>query len=402
MNDLIEPFPIGISEAQLSDLRERLTRVRWPEKEPVDDWRQGVPIANLQALCDHWRDRYDWRRCEVMLNSWNPQRTVIDGLGIAFFHVRSAEPDALPVVMTHGWPGSAIEFSKVVGPLTDPVAHGGRREEALHLVLPALPGYGFSDKPAATGWGLPRIADAWIELMRRLGYADAWGAQGGDWGAAVTLAIAGKAPAGCVGCHFNLALVAPTPEQIAQADPKEQAILDRLTLFEKEQSGYAKEQSTRPQTIGYSLADSPVGQAAWIYEKFWEWSDNDGDPESIFTLDELLDNITLYWLTNTGASAARLYWESLSELDAGLQIEIPTAFSVFPKENVRTSRRWADSKYKNIVHFNDEIEHGGHFAAFEQPNRFVSEIRESFAKMKAFRGRNLPRAARDEHSAGRG
>ncbi len=385
MNDTIEPFTISIPEAQLDDLRGRLSRARWPEAEPVGDWSQGVPTKNLRALCAYWLDRYDWRRCEAMLNGWNPQRTRIDGLEIAFYHIRSPEPDALPLLMTHGWPGSAIEFHKVVGPLTDPVAHGGRREDAFHLVLPALPGYGFSGKPAGTGWGLPRIADAWVELMRRLGYGGAWGAQGGDWGAAVALAIAGKSPAGCVGCHFNLAFVAPTAQQLAEADAKEQAILDRLRLFDREQSGYAKVQSTRPQTIGYSLADSAVGQAAWIYEKLWEWADHDGSPESIFTFDEMLDNIMLYWLTNTGASSARLYWESLAHLDPGQEISLPTAFSVFPKENVRTSLRWAQSKYKNIVYFNDAIEKGGHFAAFEQPARFVAEVRAAFDRMRARR-----------------
>ncbi|WP_419827536.1 epoxide hydrolase family protein [Sphingomonas sp.] len=378
----IEPFTIRVADAQLADLRDRLSRARWPEAEPVGDWSQGVPIASLQALCEHWQHRYDWRRCEAMLNAWDPQRTEIDGLGIAFHHIRSPEPDALPVIMTHGWPGSVVEFNKVVGPLTDPAAHGGRREDALHLILPHLPGYGFSDKPAETGWSLPRIADAWIELMRRLGYGDRWGTQGGDWGAAVALAIADKAPAGCVGCHFNLAFVQPTPEQVVNADPKERAILDRLKLFDKEQSGYAKEQSTRPQTIGYALADTPIGQAAWIYEKFYEWTDNDGSPETVLSLDELLDNITLYWLTNSGASSARLYWESLAQLDTGQRIEMPVAFSVFPKENVRTSRRWADSKYANIAYFNDAIARGGHFAAFEQPAVFVDEVRAAFRAMR--------------------
>ena len=219
--------------------------------------------------------------------------------------------------------------------------------------------------------------------MRRLGYGDRWGAQGGDWGAAVALAIADKAPAGCVGCHFNLAFVQPTAEQVAGADAKERAILDRLKLFDKEQSGYAKEQSTRPQTIGYALADSPVGQAAWIYEKFYEWTDNDGSPETVLSLDELLDNITLYWLTHTGASSARLYWESLAQLDTGQRIEMPVAFSVFPRENVRTSRRWADSKYANIAYFNDAIARGGHFAAFEQPAVFVDEVRAAFRAMQS-------------------
>lgn len=379
----ITPFEINIPEAELQDLRERLSRTRWPEPELVGQWRQGVPIAKLRALCEYWREQYDWRRCEVMLNGWDPQRTVIEGLGIAFHHIRSPEAEALPVIMTHGWPGSTIEFNKVVGPLTDPVAHGGGREDALHLVLPHLPGYGFSEKPTEAGWGVPRIADAWIELMRRLGYDSGWCAQGGDWGGTVTLAIAAKAPAGCVGCHFNIGFVSPTPEQIANSDLKEQAILDRLRLFNKDQFGYAKEQSTRPQTIGYSLADSPVGQAPWIYEKFWEWTDNHGNPESIFTLDELLDNITLYWLTNSGASSARLYWESLGKYETS-PISLPTAFSIFPNEVVRTSRRWAESQYKNIVYFNDAIAHGGHFAAFEQPATFIDEVRTSF---KAFRNR---------------
>ena len=378
----ITPFPIAITPDKLDDLRERLARTRWPEREPVGNWSQGVPLAKLRALSDHWRKRYDWRQCEAMLNRWSPHRTVIDGLGIVFHHIRSPEPDALPVIATHGWPGSVIEFSKVVGPLTDPVAHGGRREDAVHLVLPHLPGYGFSDKPSDKGWGVPRIADAWTELMRRLGYSDRWAAQGGDWGGAVSLAIAAKAPAGCIGCHFNIVFVNPTPEQVASADSREQAIIDRLKLYNKDQFGYAKEQSTRPQTIGYALTDSPFGQAAWIYEKFWEWTDNGGELESIFTLDELLDNISLYWLTTSGASSARLYWESYGRWETG-PIELPVAFSIFPQEIMRTSRRWADIQYKNIVHFNDEIAHGGHFAAFEQPETFINEVRTSLRAMRA-------------------
>ena len=377
MSDLVQPAPLDIPDRDLDELRARLAATRWPEREPVGDRSQGAPLAGVQALCEHWRERYDWRRCEAMLNSWNPQRTTVNGLGIHFFHVRSPEPHALPVVMTHGWPGSVIEFHKVVGPLTDPRAHGGDPADALHLVLPSLPGYGFSDKPAGTGWNIARIAGAWIALMHRLGYRERWAAQGGDWGAQVTSTLASRAPAGCIGIHLNGHAWKPTAAEKLDADAHEQMLLGRMERFERELSGYMKEQGTRPQTVGYGLADSPAGQAAWIYEKYCDWSDHDGGPETLFSADEMLDNIMLYWLPNTGASSARLYWEAERSEPQTATVDLPVAFSQSPKDIGGPSRRWAERRFKRIVRWR-EVARGGHFAAFEQPAIFIDEVRDGF------------------------
>ena len=387
MSNLIEPFQLSIPEAQLTDLRDRLARTRWPEGETVTGTRQGPPLRKIQALVAYWRDQYDWRRCEAMLNGLGQHRTIIEGpgidrLGLHFLHVRSPEPAALPLILTHGWPGSVLEFHKVIGPLTDPVAHGGNRRDAFHLVVPSLPGFGFSGKPTGPGWGIPRIADAWITLMELLGY-DRWGAQGGDWGAAVTTAIGHKAPSGCVGIHLNFVMYQPTPDEVAHATPHEQAMLDSMRTYQDTFSGYAKLQGTRPQTIGYALADSPVGQASWIYALFQDVSDSGGNPESVFTQDEMLDDIMLYWLANAGASSARLYWEgqtSMSGPPSGI-MRTPTAISMFPKELVRISRRWAETRFSNLVHFN-ELEAGGHFAALEQPALLTEEIRTAFRALR--------------------
>ncbi len=371
---LIEAAPIAVSDVELEDLQGRLARTRWPEKEPVSGWGQGAPLSKVQALCDYWRDRYDWRRCETMLNGWNPQRTEIDGCDIHFYQVRSPEPNALPVVMTHGWPGSVIEFHKVIAPLIDPRSHGGDPADAIHLVLPSLPGYGFSEKPTETGWGLLKIADAWSKLMQRLGYGECWAAQGGDWGAQVTAAIGSRQPDGCIGIHLNGIAWKPNDAEIASADEHERELVERLKRYNNDLAGYNKEQSTRPQTLGYALADSPAGQAAWIYEKFHDWTDNEGNPESIFSMDEMLDNIMLYWITNTGASSARRYWENDRDASHDLPIKIPSAFSRFPRDIGGPSQRWAKRRFKQIVRWN-EIQRGGHFAAFEQPALFVEEVR---------------------------
>lgn len=380
MQDAIEPFHLSISEAQLIDLKDRLQRTRWPETETVADTSQGPPLRKIRALMNYWRDQYDWRRCEAMLNGFGQHRTTIDGLGIHFLHVCSPEPDALPLILTHGWPGSVLEFHKIVGPLTDPAAHGGDRRDAFHVVVPSLPGFGFSDKPTAPGWGIPRVADAWIRLMGRLGY-DRWVAQGGDWGAAVTTAIGHKAPPGCIGIHLNFVVYQPTPDEVAVATPHEQAMLDSMRTYQDSLSGYAKLQGTRPQSIGYSLADSPVGQASWIYAMFQDVSDSDGDPERVFTRDEMLDDIMLYWLTNAGASSARLYWEEQSSMSEPPPMLMPTAISMFPKELVRISRRWAEKRFGTLVHFN-ELEAGGHFAALEQPGLLTNEIRAGFRGLR--------------------
>jgi microsomal epoxide hydrolase len=383
MSDLIQPFHLSIPETQLADLRDRLKRARWPERETVTDTRQGPPLEKIQALVEYWCDQYDWRRCEAMLNGFGQHRTSIDGLGIHFLHVRSPERGALPLILTHGWPGSVLEFHKMIGPLTDPAAHGGNRSDAFHLVVPSLPGFGFSEKPAGPGWGIPRIADAWITLMGRLGY-DRWGGQGGDWGAAVTTAIGHKAPPGCIGIHLNFVMYQPSPDEIAGATPHEQAMLDSMRTYQDILSGYAKLQGTRPQTIGYALADSPIGQAAWIYAMFQDVSDSGGNAESVFTHDEMLDDIMLYWLTNTGASSARLYWEGQSSMSGPPPgtMRTPTAISMFPKELVRISRRWAETRFSNLVHSN-ELEAGGHFAALEQPVLLTEEIRAAFPGLRS-------------------
>ena len=374
MSDEITPFRIEVSDADILDLTNRLARTRWPEHETVADWSQGVPLEYLRDLCLYWADTYDWRRREARLNLFPQFRTQIDGLGIHFLHVRSPVHDATPLVMTHGWPGSFVEFLEVIGPLTDPVAHGGEARDAFHVVCPSLPGFAFSDKPTSTGWGVERIATAWAELMARLGY-DRYGAQGGDWGSAVTSRIAILDPSHIVGIHLNMLAVGPgrDPGEMTEA---EQAALDSLKHHEAWDTGYSKEQATRPQTIGYSLVDSPVGQCAWILEKFWNWSDTDGDPVSALGADRILDNIMLYWLTGTGASSARLYWESFRDLRTG-PVEVPLGVSIFPKEIYRPSRRWVERRYTNIVHW-DELDHGGHFAAFEQPDIFVDQVRTFF------------------------
>ncbi|MEH2299715.1 MAG: epoxide hydrolase family protein [Nostoc sp.] len=373
-NTQIEAAPVAVSEVELKDLQDRLARTRWPDKEPVSGWVQGAPLVKVQALCKYWCDHYDWHRCEMMLNGWNPQRTVIDDCGIHFFQVSSPEPDALPVIMTHGWPGSVIEFHKVIAPLTDPRSHGGDPADAIHLVLPSLPGHGFSEKPNEPGWSLLKIADAWIELMHRLDYGERWAAQGGDWGAEVTAAIGSRQPDGCIGIHLNGIVWKPSESEIASADAPERQLIERLQRYNNDLSGYNKEQSTRPQTIGYALADSPAGQAAWIYEKFHDWTDNKGDPESIFSMDEMLDNIMMYWITNTGASSARRYWEENRDKSHDLPVNVPSAFSRFPKDIGGPSQRWAKRRFQQIVRWS-ETQKGGHFAAFEQPALFVDEVR---------------------------
>lgn len=379
MSDTITPFTLAIPQADLDDLQARLARTRWPERETVDGWQQGVPLTAARALVDHWQHRYDWRRCEATLNAIGQFTTTIDGLNVHFLHRRSPEPNALPIVITHGWPGSVIEFLKVIGPLTDPVAHGGRAEDAFHVVCPSLPGYGFSERPAE-GWPVPRIARAWITLMKRLGY-NRFVAQGGDWGSAVTTAIGASGDPAVVGIHLNMVTARPTPEDIANATPEEKASIESLQRYMKDGNGYSQQQASRPQTLGYGLVDSPVGQAMWIYEKFLEWTDCDGEPERALTRDEMLDDIMLYWLTGTGASSARLYWESFGSF-GGDKVTVPTGCSIFPKEIFRASRRWAERQYTNIIHWN-ELEHGGHFAAFEQPELFVEEIRATFRDLRS-------------------
>jgi pimeloyl-ACP methyl ester carboxylesterase len=375
MNDAITPFVLNVPQDDLDDLQRRLAHTRWPERETVDDWSQGAPLAKVRALCDYWRTAYDWRRCEARLNGLGQFKTEIDGLGVHFLHVRSPHPDALPLLITHGWPGSVIEFLKVIGPLTDPVSHGGKAEDAFHVIAPSVPGFGFSDKPSATGWNIKRIADAFITLMARLGY-ERWVAQGGDVGAFVSTAIGVARPAGCLAIHLNMPLAGPTPEDREHLTPAEEASLAASAEFARTGQGYSAQQSTRPQTLGYGLVDSPAGQAAWIYEKLWAWSDSRGAPEDVFTRDEMLDNIMLYWLPAAATSAARLYWEG-ARLRASSRLDLPVGVSIFPKEISRPSRRWAERRMSNIIYWN-ELDRGGHFAAWEQPELFVQELRDCF------------------------
>jgi len=375
----IRPFRINIPQTDLDDLQRRLAATRWPDRETVNDQSQGAQLARVQALVEYWRTNYDWRKTETRLNALPQFVANIDGIDIHFIHVRSPHADALPLIMTHGWPGSIIELLKVIDPLTNPTAHGGRAEDAFHLVLPSLPGYGFSGKPNTTGWDRHRIARAWATLMARLGY-DRYVAQGGDWGAVVTQAMGHMAPAGLIGLHINMPAVVPQPIP-EKRTAEEQAALDSLNAFFGKGAGYAQIQATRPQTIGYALADSPVGQAAWIYEKFAAWSDSGGEPESVLTRDEMLDDIMLYWLTNSATSSARLYWENADLAFNAVEIAIPVGVTVFPGEIYRAPRSWAERTYRKLIYWN-EVDRGGHFAAFEQPEIFTREIRAAFAGLR--------------------
>lgn len=378
-NDAIRPFEIAISDAVLADLKQRLANTRWPEKETVKDWSQGIPLAYTQEVCDYWLNSYDWRAREVLLNKYPQFMTELNGLDIHFIHARSSHPDARPLLMTHGWPGSIVEFQKVIGPLIDPVAHGGNAEDAFHVVCPALPGYGFSGKPSDTGWSIEKIAETWNQLMLRLDY-DEYFAQGGDWGAAVTAAIGMQNLGNCQAIHLNMVIVEPDPATMDDLTPLEQSALAGMQHYSDHDSGYSKQQSTRPQTVGYGLSDSPVGQMAWILEKYWAWMDCEGHPENVLSKDELLDNIMLYWCNASAASSARLYWESFNELSRD-DIVLATGCSVYPKEIFRASRRWAERRFKNLIHWN-ELDKGGHFAAFEVPETFIKEVRNCFRQLR--------------------
>jgi len=377
----VVPFHVDVPQAALDDLQRRLAATRWPDRETVTDWSQGVPLDRLQALVAYWRDGYDWRRAERALNRFPQFRTEIDGLGIHFVHARSKHPDAMPILLTHGWPGSIFELLPVIEPLTDPTAHGGAAGDAFHVVVPSLPGYGFSDKPTATGWNMLRVAGAWTALMQRLGYAR-WVAQGGDWGAVVAIVLAKLKPAGLAGIHVNFPMVFPNPIPTSGLSSDEQAAVAAVRAFRDQQYGYFLQQQTRPQTIGYALTDSPVGQAAWIYEKFHAWTDHDDTTDSALGRDDMLDDITLYWLTGTAASSARTYWENPPKAPfSGGLVEIPVGVSVFPKELFRAPRSWTERAYPQLIHFN-QLARGGHFAALEQPALLVSEIRATFAGLR--------------------
>lgn len=375
----IEPFTLAVPQAQIDDLHRRIDMTRWAERETVEDWSQGTPLAALRELVRYWREEYDWRRCEAWLNATGQFTARIDGLPIHFLHVRSRHENATPLVLTHGWPGSILEFRNCIAALTDPEAHGGTAEDAFHVVIPALPGFGFSGKPTQAGWGVERIGRAWGELMRGLGYAR-WFAQGGDWGSAVTTAIALQKVEGCAGIHLNMPIARPLPDDLAAPSPAEVRALTALQHYQDWDSGYSKQQQTRPQTVGYGLVDSPVGLAGWIYEKMWAWTDNAGRAEDALDRDAILDNIMLYWLPAAGASSARLYWESFGSF-AAKDIDLPVAVSAFPKEILPTPRKWAERHYRTLVHWGD-MEKGGHFAAWEQPEAFVRELRIAFGNMR--------------------
>jgi pimeloyl-ACP methyl ester carboxylesterase len=387
----IRPFHVDIPDAALEDLRRRIAATRWPSRELVADRSQGVQLATLQELARYWTTDYDWRRAEAKLNALPHFTTEIDGVDIHFIHVRSAHENALPLIMTHGWPGSVVEMVDSVGPLTDPTAHGGSAEDAFHLVLPSLPGYGFSGEPGEIGWDLGRTARAWAELMRRLGYTR-YVAQGGDVGAGVTDAMGRQAPDGLIGIHTNLLVPALGGTMPTNSD-EERAAAAQIATFQQSGNGYFVEMATRPETIGYALLDSPVALAAWMIDHDTDAYNKisrafvDGQPSGNLTRDHILDNITLYWLTATGASAARSYWEAYGPdaPAAGNQPLPPTAipfgFTTFPGEIWRTPRSWVEASYPNVVYFN-EVDKGGHFAAWEEPDLFASEARAAFRSLR--------------------
>lgn len=372
MSSAINPFKIAVSDTVLTDLKQRLQAARWPEDELVSDWSQGVPNAWLREICAYWADGYDWRKREESLNRFAQFTTELDGLEIHFIHQRSPHADARPLILTHGWPGSVVEFHKVIEPLVDPTAFGGDASDAFHVVCPALPGYGFSSKPRSTGWGVERIARAWSSLMLRLGYPSYF-AQGGDWGSAVTQAIGWQDPDHCQGIHVTMAM-STRPQLDGEPNAEEKRALDGMKEYRRWDSGYSKQQATRPQTLGYGLTDSPIGQAAWILEKFWAWTDCAGHPENVLSRDELLDNVMFYWATASATSSARLYWQSFGAVERHT-ITVPTGVAVYPKEIVPPVRAWMEAgDYPNIQHWTEQPK-GGHFAAFEQPQLFVDDVR---------------------------
>ena len=367
----IVPFAVAFADEAISDLRNRLHNTRWPEPATVADWSQGVPLPYLQELCAYWATSYDFDAAQARLNAFPQYRTVIGDLGLHFLHVPSPHRDALPLVLTHGWPGSIVEFLDVIHPLTHP-ADG---HDAFHVVVPSLPGYGFSERPSRPGWSIDRTVQAWDELMRRLGYPR-YGAQGGDWGAMVTTGLAQAFPDHVVGVHVNLPIVPLGNIDMRDATAEEQQALAVMADHQRWGRGYSEEQSTRPQTVGYGLTDSPAAQCAWIVEKFWAWTDCDGHPERTLSKDQMLDNISVYWFTATASSSARLYWESLRGVNMD-RVTSPTGISVFPREIFPVSRRWCETRYTDIRWFN-RLERGGHFAALEQPDVFVDEVQKFF------------------------
>ncbi|SHM44891.1 epoxide hydrolase family protein [Mucilaginibacter sp. OK098] len=393
-SEQIRPFHINVPEAALTDLRQRVLATRWPDKETVTDRTQGVKLEQIQNLVKYWGTDYDWRKAEAKLNALPQFVTNIDGLDIQFVHVRSKNPNALPLIITHGWPGSVFELLKIIGPLTDPVAFGGRAEDAFDVVIPSMPGYGFSEKPKGTGWGPDRIAKAWDMLMKRLGYTH-YVSQGGDWGSVVADAMARQKPVGLLGIHVNMPATVPADVATAlkNGDPepaglsaKEKAAFKSLNYLYSKGGGYAGIMVTRPQTLGYGLSDSPVGLASFFLDKFNDWTYSGGNAEKVLTKDEILDDITLYWLTNTAASSAQLYWENNTNNfnvieQKTAEISIPVAVTVFPGEIYQAPKSWTERSYHNLIYFH-EVDKGGHFAQWEQPQLFAEELRAAFKSLR--------------------
>lgn len=385
----IRPFRVNVPEQALVDLRRRVLATRWPAKETVADQSQGVQLAKLKELVRYWGTDYDWRKVEKKLNALPMFVTEIDGLDIQFIHVRSMHENALPLIITHGWPGSILELLKVIGPLSDPTAHGGSAEDAFDLVIPSMPGYGFSEQPKQTGWDADRIGLAWDVLMKRLGYKR-YVSQGGDWGSVVADKMARQAPDGLLGIHVNMP--ATVPADVAKAmsagepapaglSTAEKAAYEQLSTFFSKNGAYGVMMTTRPQTVGYGLSDSPAGLAAWMFDKFNQWTYSGGDAERSLTKDEMLDDISLYWLTNSAISSAQLYWENNANNFNAVDIAIPAAITVFPGEIYRAPRSWAERSYHNLIYFN-EVDRGGHFAAWEEPALFSAELRAAFRSLR--------------------
>jgi microsomal epoxide hydrolase len=383
----MKPFRIDVPQAALDDLDRRLAATRWPPDPPCDGWERGVPTGYLRELTGYWRDTYDWRRAEAQLNSFPQFTTEIDGANVHFLHVRSPEPGALPLLLTHGWPSSIAEFLEVAGPLTDPATHGGDPADAFHLVIPSMPGFGFSGPVREPGWNLHRVARAWVQLMQRLGY-ERYGTQGGDFGSMISLELARTAPEHVVGAHCSMLITLPAedPAEIAALSAADQQRVMHFVRFANELNGHFKVQSTRPQTLAYALTDSPVGQLAWIVEKFREWTDSASVPEDAVSRDHLLTNVMIYWLTGTAGPSAQLYYEYAEQLrthtaEAELPITVPVGVAIFPHDMVVPIRRFADRDIPTITHWT-EFERGGHFAALEQPASFVGDVRDFFRSTK--------------------
>ena len=373
----IKKFNIEIPQNKLDDLQQRLTLTRWPEKETPDDWTQGIPLSYMKEIHDYWLNDYDWRKHEKEINKFPQFLTTINELDVHFIHFKSPHKNAKPLIITHGWPGSVVEFFKVIERLADPKIDGSNSEIAFDIITPSLPGFGFSGKPKKPGFGVEKIADTFSKLMQTLGY-EKYFAQGGDWGAAVTTAL-GTQDSNCEAIHLNMAVVSPDMETMNDLTEFEQQALAGFQFYQEWDSGYSKQQSTRPQTLGYGLTDSPIGQAAWILEKFYQWTDCDGHPENAVSRDELLTNVMFYWLTETAASSARLYWESFGDFNGG-EVKTPTGVSIYPKEIFKASERWLKKRYTDLRYYN-VLDSGGHFAALEKPDLYVNEIRSFFSSL---------------------